>query len=204
MIVIINTGIGNFKSIQNMLRRIGEKSIISNNIDKIKKANKIILPGVGSFDRGMQALEKHNLIDTIREKAKSEQTKILGICLGMQMLADSSEEGSLPGLGLIKGHVKKFNFDNVLKAQKIPHIGWNYVIPSQNTPLFVGYEATPRFYFTHSYYFSCEAPNSSIAITPYGTDFCSAVQKGNVYGVQFHPEKSHRFGFQLLKNFVSC
>lgn len=204
MIVIIDTGIGNFKSVQNMLHRVGVQSIISNDIKIIKKANKIILPGVGSFDKGMQALEKYNLIDLIREKIAVENAKILGICLGMQMLGAFSEEGTLPGLGVIKGHVKKFNFENGLTTQKVPHMGWNYVIPSQNTPLFEGYDTTPRFYFAHSYYFSCEEPLNSIGTASYGTEFCTAVQKGNVYGVQFHPEKSHRFGFQLLKNFASC
>lgn len=201
MIVIINTGIGNFKSIQNMLSRIGKESILSNNVGEIGNAKKIILPGVGSFDTGMQALVDYDLTHIIKTKAQSNDTKILGICLGMQMLAESSEEGNLLGLGLIKGKVRNFTD----KTLKIPHMGWNYVIPNKGSFLFDGYDTTPRFYFTHSYWLDCENDTNILAKTPYGNEFISAVRSGdNVYGVQFHPEKSHRFGFQLLKNFATC
>lgn len=204
MIVIINTGIGNFKSIQNMLNRIGEKSLISDCKKDIAEATKIILPGVGSFDRGMQALQEKDLIEAIKYKALIEKTPILGICLGMQILGQSSEEGSLPGLSLIKGHVKKFNFTAFTDKKRVPHMGWNYVVPTQDSILFQHVKGLLRFYFTHSYYFVCDNAHSSIAITPYGLDFTSVIQHDNIYGVQFHPEKSHRFGWQLLKNFATC
>ena len=201
MIVIINTGIGNFKSIQNMLSRIGEISIISNNIREIESADKLILPGVGSFDKGMQSLQDYNLVEVIKDKANSKNIRILGICLGMQMLADSSEEGSLPGLGLIKGSVRHFTD----KTLKIPHMGWNYAMPVRDSLLFNGCDMCSRFYFTHSYWFDCKDESNILSKTSYGHDFTSAVLSGNhIYGVQFHPEKSHRFGFQLLKNFSSC
>ncbi|EKE00961.1 MAG: Imidazole glycerol phosphate synthase, glutamine amidotransferase subunit [uncultured bacterium] len=201
MIVIINTGIGNFKSIQNMLSRIGKKSILSNNAREIENADKLILPGVGSFDKGMQALQDYHLVDVIKDMAKSQNVKLLGICLGMQMLAESSEEGALPGLGIIKGNVRRFA-DNFFK---IPHMGWNYVIPTEESILFRGYDSVPRFYFTHSYWFDCDDYANILAKTSYEHDFVSAIRSGNnIYGVQFHPEKSHRFGFQLLKNFASC
>ncbi len=204
MIVIINTGIGNFKSIQNMLSRLGEKSILSNQITDIQNASKLILPGVGAFDKGMQALQDHNLVEVICDKVERQATKFLGICLGMQLLAESSEEGVLPGLGIIKGHVQKFDFLQNTKNLKIPHMGWNYVIPLKDSCLFQKYEGYPKFYFTHSYRFQCHDKSDIIANTPYGDDFTSAIQRGNIYGVQFHPEKSHRFGLQLLKNFLSC
>lgn len=201
MIVIVNTGIGNFKSIQNMLLRIGVKSIISACSDKIMSASKLILPGIGSFDTGMSELNKNNLVDVIKYKVLNEDTNILGICLGMQMLGDGSEEGSLNGLGLIRGKVKKFNFTEEFPKNKIPHMGWNYVSPKKGADLFHEFDSVPRFYFTHSYYFDCQDDNNVIGSTSYGIVFDSAIQKKNIYGVQFHPEKSHRFGMQLLKNF---
>lgn len=204
MIVIINTGIGNFKSIKNMLSRIGEKSIISNNVKEIEHADRLILPGVGSFDKGMQALKDNGLIDVLKYKALSENVNLLGICLGMQMLAECSEEGILPGLGIIKGDVKKFDFTKSCEKRKIPHMGWNYVIPKRDSILFNNYDIIPRFYFTHSYWFDCEDEANILAKTPYGNEFTTAVRANNIYGVQFHPEKSHRFGFQLLRNFISC
>lgn len=203
MIVIINTGIGNFKSIQNMLSRIGVPSILSNNHKEIEDGRKIILPGVGAFDKGMQALKQYDLINVLKDKAQCENTKMLGICLGMQMFADSSEEGSTSGLGLIKGEVRRFN--SVNQTIKIPHMGWNHVISQKPSILFSDFEVVPRFYFTHSYWYDCDDASSILATTAYGHEFPSAVSMSDrIYGVQFHPEKSHRFGFQLLKNFATC
>lgn len=205
MITIINTGIGNFKSIQHMLTRIGENSILSKNPKDIEVADKLILPGIGSFDVGMQSLKDSNLIDVIKNTIACPTVKVLGICLGMQMLADSSEEGILPGLGIIKGHVRKFNFLADCENLKIPHMGWNYAVSRKKSILFSGYDTTPRFYFTHSYWLECDDESNVLSKTPYGGDFTSAVERDNrIYGVQFHPEKSHCFGLQLLRNFVSC
>ena len=122
----------------------------------------------------------------------------------MQLFADASEEGSLPGLSLIKGKVKKFSFLKEQEQKKIPHMGWNYVLSKKNSSLLEGFESPPRFYFTHSYYFECQEDRNIIATTPYGTEFCSVIQQDNIFGVQFHPEKSHRFGLHLLSNFVKC
>lgn len=204
MILIINTGIGNFKSIKNMLSRVGMQSILSHDVQEIQKADKIILPGIGSFDKGMQALKSYGLCSLIKDKARDDKTKILGICLGMQMLGESSEEGSLPGLGIIKGCVRKFNFPVNKNNLKIPHMGWNYAVSIKENILFSQLGHAPRFYFTHSYWFDCEDKNT-LAKTVYGHEFSSAVHSNdNIFGVQFHPEKSHRFGFQLLKNFATC
>lgn len=203
MIVIINTGIGNFKSIQNMLSRIGVKTLVSSNSEDILRAERLILPGVGSFDRGMTELIQTNLIESIRYKIIEEKTKVLGICLGMQMFADSSEEGSLQGLSLIKGKVRKFSFQNNSQKLKVPHMGWNYCVPKIPSHLLDGFNVDPRFYFTHSYYFDCEDKSNCMGYTSYGIEFCSLIQKNNIIGVQFHPEKSHHFGLQLLANFVA-
>lgn len=204
MIVIINTGIGNFKSVQNMLSRTGVKATLSSDIDEINSAEKLIMPGIGAFDKGMQALQDHGLVDVLHRRVMLEKTKILGICLGMQMLGSSSEEGKLPGLSFINGVVRKFSSSAQDGAIKVPHMGWNYAASSTQAKLFQGYDGIPRFYFTHSYHFDCADKTDVAAFTRHGIDFVSAVERGNVFGVQFHPEKSHRFGFHLLKRFVEC
>lgn len=186
-----------------MLSRIGMPSILSNNHKEIEDGQKIILPGVGAFDKGMHALKQYDLINLLKDKAQCENTKILGICLGMQMFADSSEEGSSSGLGLIKGQVRRFN--SITQNIKIPHMGWNHVIAQRKSMLFSNFEVPPRFYFTHSYWYDCDDASSILANTSYGHEFPSAVSiNERIFGVQFHPEKSHRFGFQLLKNFATC
>lgn len=187
-----------------MLTRLGVKSRLTDSKNDLDAAQKIILPGIGSYDRGMEALHKHGFVDTIKAKGSDPNVKILGICLGMQMLGNSSEEGKLDGLSLIKGKVKKFEFSKVFPSPKIPHMGWNYAISQSGARLFEGFDEVPRFYFTHSYHFECDNSEDVAAYTPYGFNFTCAIQKGNIYGVQFHPEKSHRFGLHLLKNFVEC
>jgi imidazole glycerol-phosphate synthase subunit HisH len=202
MICIIDTGIGNVKGIQNMLKRLSAESIISNDNSVLDKADALILPGIGTFDHGMLALRQYGLVEFIKRKALYEKTKILGICLGMQLLANCSEEGSEDGLGLIGGEVKKFNFTN--DNQKVPHMGWNLVEPVSDSALLRGFESSPRFYFTHSFYFLCQNDRYVVGQTNYGANFCSVVHKENIMGVQFHPEKSHRFGLKLFQNFISC
>lgn len=202
MITIIDYKMGNFGSIQNMLTKIGEKSILTNDIKDIEKAKKIILPGVGSFDNAMNNLNSLNLIDIIKHKAKDEKIPILGICLGMHLLSEKSEEGILNGLNIIQGLVKKFNFKDQVKKYKIPHMGWNQVKKIKSSPLTDNLAEDSGFYFVHSYHFVCSRETDILLTTDYGYEFASAVEYENILGVQFHPEKSHRFGMQLLKNFV--
>ena len=198
MIAIIDYGMGNLGSIQNMLKKIGVPSVITSDQEIILNAEKMLLPGVGSFDKAMSNLEELDLIETIKFKAR-EKFPVLGICLGMQLLANKSEEGKLSGLGLIPGEVKHFNLPS---PYKVPHMGWN-LVKYKESPLFMNFETLEeaRFYFVHSYYFACENPLHSIGVTNYGDDFSSVIQKDNTYGAQFHPEKSHKFGMLMLSNF---
>lgn len=199
MLVIVDYKMGNLGSIANMLKKIGHSSVISSDIETIVKAEKIILPGVGAFDKAMENLSNLNLIETLNKKALVDKVPVLGICLGMQLLANRSEEGILPGLSWINGNIIKFKIENNLR---VPHMGWNLVHKNKEHPLFQGMNETPRFYFVHSYHFSCSDSADVLATTNYGYDFTSVVCRNNIAGVQFHPEKSHRFGMQLLKNFI--
>jgi len=190
---------GNLGSIKNMLRKIGAKSEITNDIGIISKAKKIILPGVGAFDSAMLNLEKLELIDILNKKVMDEKKPLLGICLGMQLLAKSSEEGKKGGLGWLDAKVLRFNID---VPSKVPHMGWNLISQQKESELFNDMYSEPRFYFVHTFYFSCNNSNDILTSTDYGGKFTSAVKKDNIYGVQFHPEKSHKFGMKLLENFV--
>jgi glutamine amidotransferase len=201
MIAIVDYGLGNLKSIYNMLSYLNKKSVISSNPEEIAMANKIILPGVGSFDAGVLNLRNSGLGVVLDEEVITRKKPILGICLGMQLLTTGSEEGELPGLGWIKAFSKKFRFSS--KNLKIPHMGWNYVRPVNTTSLFKGLDTEKnRFYFVHSYYVECANEENVLAKCSYGNDFACAIVKDNIYGVQFHPEKSHKFGMTLLKNFA--
>lgn len=201
MITIIDYGLGNLGSITNMIKKVGGKSHVTSDPEKINAAEKLILPGVGSFDRAISNLETQNLKKIIFEKATSG-TPLLGICLGMQLLAESSEEGLLPGLALIPGNVTRFNIPQPLK---VPHMGWNNVQYSKECPLFYGFETLEesRFYFVHSYHFNNVLTENIAGVTDYGVSFVSSVQKGSIFGVQFHPEKSHKFGMKLFDNFIN-
>jgi len=192
---------GNVASIQNILKRCNHQSIISNDPKVIEEADKLILPGVGSFDYGISNLEKLGIAEVLKKKVLIDKIPLLGICLGMQLLADSSEEGSLKGLGFIKAQSKKFEF-NGQRNLKVPHMGWNYVEAQKNTPLFNNAYEEMRFYFVHSYFVQCENDNDILGTTNYGHTFTSMINKDNIYGFQFHPEKSHKYGMLLLKNFV--
>lgn len=200
MVAIVDYGLGNLGSIANMLKVIGEKSIITSDSGQITTADRIILPGVGAFDAGMQKLQQTNLAEVIKSEAKKGKP-ILGICLGMQLLGRKSEEGTMQGLGLIP-------FDNVhfaLPAEsslKIPHMGWDIVDFKQHSPLLAGISGKQRYYFVHSYHAKCDNEENVLMVCEYGYEFVAAVVKENVYGVQFHPEKSHNFGMVLLENFV--
>ena len=200
MITIIDYGMGNLGSIRNMIKKVGYQSEITSDPEVIVQAEKLILPGVGKFDRAMGNLADLNLIELIKKKAE-EGTPLLGICLGMQLLADSSEEGTLKGLGIIPGEVKRFVVPQELK---VPHMGWNLVHYRKDSPLFANFEELDeaRFYFVHSYKYVCQNEEHILATTNYGGEFTCAVHKGNIRGVQFHPEKSHLFGMNLFKNFL--
>lgn len=201
MVTIIDYGMGNLESVANMLKRIGARSIISSDPGEISAAEKLILPGVGSFDAGMDNLNRSGIASILRKKTVEDKTPLLGICLGMQLLADKSEEGISGGLGLVAGQVKRFVFEPS-SGLKIPHMGWNAVKTQNESRLFSGFGSEARFYFVHSYHFVCQDSKDIAATTDYGGEFISAVEKGNILGVQFHPEKSHRFGMALMKNFV--
>lgn len=201
MIVIIDYGMGNVGSIENMLKKNGVKATVSSEITDIENADKLILPGVGAFDNAVKNLNQLNLIPVLSEKVLDEKIPVLGICLGFQLLAKKSEEGTLEGLKWLDAEVVKFNFDESDTGLKIPHMGWNTVDIQKKSPLFHEMYEEPRFYFVHSYHFVCN--NEDVLTTTfYGYKFVSSCEKDNIIGVQFHPEKSHRFGMKLLKNFV--
>ncbi|HLN19619.1 MAG TPA: imidazole glycerol phosphate synthase subunit HisH [Bacteroidales bacterium] len=202
MITIIDYRTGNLGSIQNILKRIGESSIVTSDPLVVEKAEKIILPGVGSFDTGMKNLACLNLIEVLNHKVLKDQVPVLGICLGMQLMANKSDEGELPGLGWINASVKKFKFDDS-REFKIPHMGWNFVTINKSSLLVTDTSPETRFYFVHSYYVSACEEKDILTSTNYGITFTSAIEKENILGVQFHPEKSHKFGMMVLKNFVN-
>jgi glutamine amidotransferase len=201
MITIIDYKTGNLGSIQNILKRIGEDSVITSDKDIIGKATKIILPGVGAFDTGMRNLLELDLVDILNKKVIAEKIPVLGICLGMQLLSNGSEEGSLAGLGWIDAETLRFRFRDTVEY-KIPHMGWNFIRQHKDSKLFADMYSDARFYFVHSYFFRANIEKDVLLSTTYEIEFTSAVEKGNILGVQFHPEKSHKFGMKLLKNFV--
>ena len=201
MITIIDYGMGNLGSILNMFKRLGVAASIESDLSNIKEAKKIILPGVGSFDHAMNNItNKLGLIDILKEKALIEKIPILGICLGMQLLTRGSDEGVLRGLALVPGFTYRLP---KLSGLKVPHMGWNFATPNEELdPLLLNIKNDARYYFVHSYAVRVDKPQYSLMKTTHGIEFDSAIYKDNIYGVQFHPEKSHKFGMQLLKNFA--
>lgn len=198
---IIDYGVGNLGSIKNMLRRIGGESRITADEDVIISADRLILPGVGAFDHCVRSLRERGLEPILRRAVLEQRTPILGICVGMQLFADASEEGVEQGLGWIPGRVVKFK--KARAEMKIPHMGWNFVRPRRDTYLFNRMpQDEPKFYFVHSFYFDCTQDQHVLGTTDYFCSFTSAVHRENIWGVQFHPEKSHKFGMQLLANFL--
>jgi imidazole glycerol-phosphate synthase subunit HisH len=197
--VVVDSGMGNLASVANMIRKIGGEAKISSSPDEIRRAQKLILPGVGSFDAGIKALKERSLDIAVKAAVKENGSMLLGICLGMQLLFESSEEGNQSGLGLVSGHVHYFQLND--KKLRVPHMGWNIVKPKRSSALF-SFEDEQRFYFVHSYHARCSYAEDVSATTHHGYDFVSATESGNVMGVQFHPEKSHRFGMALFKRFL--
>lgn len=203
-IVIIDYNIGNLSSIQNMFKKIGVKAHISSDTEIIGNASKLILPGVGSFDYGISSLKSSSFYKVLEAKVLNKGTPILGVCLGAQLLTESSEEGTFPGLGWIKGKVVGFN-TTIMKEKKlkVPHMGWTSVTSKRESMLFTGMHPDPRFYFVHSYHLECANQEDEILTANYGYEFPAAIERSNIIGVQFHPEKSHKYGMKLYENFVN-
>lgn len=202
-IVIIDYGMGNIGSVQNMLKYLGTDSIVSSDKKEIENAEKLILPGVGHFKSAMDNINKLGIAELLKAEVLEKKKPILGICLGMQLMCSHSEEGDVSGLSLIDAKVRKFDFSHNDKL-KIPHMGWNKVeLLNNRSKIFKGSLLDEsRFYFVHSYYVKCNNISDVLTKTDHGLNFDSSFEKGNIFGVQFHPEKSHRFGINLFENFL--
>jgi len=201
MIAIIDYGVGNIRAFANIYKKLGVPLIIAKTADDLIGAKKLILPGVGAFDHAMDQLQKSGMRAFLDDMVIKEQIPVIGICVGMQMLAKSSDEGKLDGLGWIDASVKKFDESEIRFKTHLPHMGWNDIKLVRENKILKGLEKDAKFYFLHSYYFHCNQSEDVIAEADYGIEFSCAINKNNVYGVQFHPEKSHEYGIQLLKNF---
>lgn len=201
MIIIVDYGMGNLGSVLNMFKKVGASAKISSDLDEISKAKKILLPGVGAFDTAMKRIKDTGMTEILNQKALVDKIPILGICLGMQLLTNKSEEGKLPGLGWIDGET--FNFkDRIDGSLKVPHMGWNIVDINKENAITNNYKGEVRFYFVHSYFVKVKNPINSMMTTSYGITFDSAIVRDNIFGAQFHPEKSHKFGMNLFNNFA--
>lgn len=201
MIIVIDYKIGNLLSIKKMIERAGGEVKISSSLDDIMNAEKLILPGVGSFDYGMNQLKNSNLIEALNEKVINQKTPILGICLGAQLMTNESEEGDMKGLGWVDASTVRFNLNNFPNL-KVPNMGWLDVEVKKNHKLFKNLKQNSRFYFVHTYHFECFNIPDVVVEAKYGYNFSAGFINGNIIGLQFHPEKSHKFGLQLMKNFV--
>lgn len=199
-ISIVDYGAVNLGSIRNMLLKLGFEPVPVSTPEGVGAAAKILLPGVGAFDHGMSALAARRLIEPLRRKALEERVPVMGICLGMQLLGEGSEEGSLAGLGIVAGRCKRLTLPPG-SPLKVPHMGWNVPLVKKDSPLLGGLDAHARFYFTHSFHFVCTDPEDVLATAVHGMEFTAMIQRSNVFGTQFHPEKSHRFGMAVLRNF---
>lgn len=200
--LVVDYGIGNLGSILNMLKKIGVRASLSRASEEVLGANKLILPGVGAFDKAMTNLRERGYIDVLTQRVLVDKIPVLGICLGMQLFSKSSAEGKEEGFGWLDCQTVPFQFNNTSKRLKVPHMGWNRVKICQNSPLFPANDSEHRFYFVHSYYLQCNNPNDILTTTNYGYEFTSSICHENILGVQFHPEKSHRFGMDFLKAFA--
>lgn len=202
MIAILDYGVGNVQALLNMYEHLGFDAFATDNADTLAESDRIILPGVGAFDAAMSKLREKQLIPALEYAVMQRKVPFLGICLGMQLLARDSEEGSDKGLGWIEASVKRINIP-LNSLVKVPHIGWEEIMPTCPTMLFPANNTSERFYFVHSYHVVCDHYAHICATVDYGGRLCCAVNKGNIWGVQFHPEKSHRYGMRLLSSFAS-
>lgn len=202
MIRIVDYGVGNIQAFLNVYKGLGVQASRARNSEELSDATRLILPGVGSFDHAMTLLERSGMKDTLNHLVFEESIPVLGICVGMQMLSDGSDEGLLPGLGWIPGKVKHFSAMSDFQNLPMPHMGWNTLDFEGSDPLFTGFRLRPRFYFLHSYYFEPASNHSIVAKACYSSPFAAIVRNRNIYGVQCHPEKSHAHGTLLLKNFA--
>lgn len=202
MLTIVDYGLGNILAFANVYKRANVPFAIATSAAQLDGASRIVLPGVGAFDHAMERLDESGMRGTLDELVLERKVPVIGICVGMQILAEASDEGSRPGLAWIKGRVRRFDVSGFSQATHLPHMGWNDVSPQQPGGLFAGLEREARFYFLHSYYFDCADPAHGLATANYGGQFACAVRAENIYGVQFHPEKSHHFGTRLLTNFT--
>lgn len=203
MIAIIDYGLGNIAAFASVYNRANIHVSIARTPSDLERASKLILPGVGHFDHAMQLLQNSGMRETLDEMVLRRKVPVIGICVGMQILARSSEEGDLPGLGWIDADVRAFKSWDAVRNMAVPHMGWNDVRPLSADKLFDDLEKDARFYFLHSYYMNCLRQEDVLATCNYGADFACAVRCANIYGVQFHPEKSHHFGNRLLRNFAA-
>lgn len=204
MIHIVDYGLGNVQAFANMYKRLGIDACLASTPVMLEHADRIILPGVGAFDHAVTLLEQSGMRPILQQLVVRQKVPLLGICVGMQILANGSDEGQLPGLGWIPGRVRSFAANPDSAQLPMPHMGWNDVSPAKPSPLFRGLEAAARFYFLHSFYFETAAVSETLATTDYGMSFSCSVRAGNIYGIQCHPEKSHHWGTQLLKNFAEA
>ena len=202
MITIIDYGVGNINAFVNVYKRVNVPTKIAKTASDLEDAQKIILPGVGHFDHAMSELIKSGMREKLDELVMIKKVPVIGICVGMQMMANSSDEGNSDGLKWIDASVKKFDETKIKQVTRLPHMGWNDVNPSVSNPLFNGLEKDALFYFLHSYYFECNNPTDILATSDYGGQFACAAHHENIYGIQFHPEKSHHYGETLLHNFA--
>ncbi|MEO6597277.1 MAG: imidazole glycerol phosphate synthase subunit HisH [Planctomycetota bacterium] len=202
MISIVDYGLGNLQAFLNVYKRLNIEARRVTTAAELGDATKVILPGVGAFDHAMERLDASGMRHVLDDLVLRARVPVLGVCVGMQILAQGSDEGALPGLGWITGRVRRLASLAPEAVLQLPHMGWNDIQPARGSSLFAQLESDARFYFLHSYYFECARPDDVAATTSYGRDFSCAVHTENIYGVQFHPEKSHHFGTRLLQNFA--
>lgn len=203
MICVVDYGVGNIQAFMNVFRRLGVEALRADTSNALSEATRVILPGVGHFDHAMQRLNDSGLRPVLEERVIGAKVPVIGICVGMQMLAQGSDEGEMSGLGWIPGRVRAFSTNLQSERLPMPHMGWNTVSPKLGSRLFSnGFEDLPQFYFLHSFYFDAESKADVAATADYGFSFDAVVSRGHLHGVQFHPEKSHHWGEQLLKNFI--